>query len=137
MSYQQGEKKEKLQVQKSENVSCPPHFTKPSSGPDWSLCQADFGSWALYLTPVKYAVAAEVQEEIFFSFFSLRMENEQKQCDVFHLETINSHILWIKKEERKKEEHRLKSIFQFVDENRRPDLSPPAVRNHIWTEWWL
>lgn len=31
--------------------------------------------WHPCLRRSKYAVAAEVQEEIFFSFFSLRMEN--------------------------------------------------------------
>lgn len=72
MSYQQGEKKEKLQVQKSENVSCPPVLHKAIQ---WArLVSLPSRFWLLGLI-FDTRVAAEVQEEIFFSFFSLRMEN--------------------------------------------------------------
>lgn len=34
------------------NLSPPSQFVKSSSGPDWTLCRADSGPQALFLTPL-------------------------------------------------------------------------------------
>lgn len=81
-----------LLVVKVQNLCPPSHFPKPSSGPEWSLCKADFGPQALRLclTPLIQSLKVSVNASKLASHIVF-----QKHAIINPPKETNSSVTWI------------------------------------------
>lgn len=95
----------KIQLQIQEQC-LPLYFLKPSIGPDWNLCQADSGPWALCLAP---------DSEYFLGGFA-----EKKCMNLSKLEKHHWHI---------------NSVYSHVPNHMYIFISEKCVRQHLHFEF--